>query len=277
MTPICLSASSKQNASEFHLNSILLPTDFSDASDRAAYLARELSKSFHAKLYMVHAVWQKEYSWDETLFQRAPVENLGRKLTEEFVLTRELDVLPNEILVRAGSHAVVVRPGRGADFDRKRNPSRDHRSIAGTHVPDQRQRTLPSLDRCRRQSTRSGVSRAGTNHGTKGDLPRPLADEPVRSWISCGHPSRTPRFRRSRNARHPAPTHTPREVGLLRPLLRPCRTAHTRKSSAHCHPARVPHGSSLEFQDGQSSSPWYREGEELSPSIEPRQHSWRHQ
>jgi nucleotide-binding universal stress UspA family protein len=109
MTPASLAASSPQNACEFHLSSILLPTDFSDASDRAAYLARGLARFFHAKLFMVHAVWQKDYPWDEKLFQLAPGEDLGRKLTEEFVLNHELDALPHEILVRSGSPAEVIQ------------------------------------------------------------------------------------------------------------------------------------------------------------------------
>lgn len=109
MTPASLPASSTQSASGFHLSSILLPTDFSDASDRAAYLARGLAKSFHAKLFMVHAVWQKDYPWDEQLFQLAPGEDLGRKLSEEFVMNHELDVLPHAIIVRSGAPADVVQ------------------------------------------------------------------------------------------------------------------------------------------------------------------------
>lgn len=109
MTPASLAASSTRNDCEFHLSSILLPTDFSDASDRAAYLARGLAKFFQAKLFMVHAVWQKDYRWDEKLFQLAPAEDLGRKLTEAFALNHELDALPHEIIVGSGSPAEVIQ------------------------------------------------------------------------------------------------------------------------------------------------------------------------
>jgi nucleotide-binding universal stress UspA family protein len=108
MTPITLPASSIETTSEFRLHSILLPTDFSDASDRAAYLARGLANHFRAKLIMVHAVWQKNYPWDDAIFQLAPGEDLGRKLTEEFAVNHELDVLPHEIIVLSGSPAEVV-------------------------------------------------------------------------------------------------------------------------------------------------------------------------
>ena len=109
MKPACSPDSNTQSASEFHLNSILLPTDFSDASDRAAYLARGLAHHFHAKLFMAHAVWQKNYEWDEALYQIGPNEDLGIKLTEDFVANHELDVLPHEIVVMSGSPADVVQ------------------------------------------------------------------------------------------------------------------------------------------------------------------------
>jgi nucleotide-binding universal stress UspA family protein len=109
MTPACLPASSTQRASDFQLKSILLPTDFSDASDRAAYVACGLSKHFHAKLFLVHAVWQKNYEWDEALYQLGPNEDLGLKLTEQFMVNHALDVLPHDIIVMSGSPADVVQ------------------------------------------------------------------------------------------------------------------------------------------------------------------------
>jgi nucleotide-binding universal stress UspA family protein len=108
MTPVSLPASSKESISEFRFNSILLPTDFSDASDRAAYLARGIAGHFRSKLFMVHAVWQKNYEWDEALYQLGPNEDLGLKLTEEFVANHELDVLPHEIIVMSGSPVDVI-------------------------------------------------------------------------------------------------------------------------------------------------------------------------
>jgi nucleotide-binding universal stress UspA family protein len=109
MTPATILASSQEITSEFQLNSILLPTDFSDASDRAAYLARGLAHRFHAKLFLVHAVWQKDYEWDDALFQLAPGEDQGRRLTGEFVVNHQLEGLPHEIVVLSGSPADVVR------------------------------------------------------------------------------------------------------------------------------------------------------------------------
>jgi nucleotide-binding universal stress UspA family protein len=113
MTPACLPASNTQRTSEFHLNSILLPTDFSDASDRAACLARGLANRFHAKLFMAHAVWQKDYAWDEAIYRLGPSEDLGLRQTGEFAVNHELDVLPHEIIVMSGSPADVVQKVAG--------------------------------------------------------------------------------------------------------------------------------------------------------------------
>ncbi len=105
--PTSLPASNTENTTEFHLNSILLPTDFSDSSDRAAYVARGLASHFRSKLFMVHAVWQKNYEWDE-LYELEPGEDLGRKLTKQFVVNHKLDVLPHEMVVLSGSPLDVI-------------------------------------------------------------------------------------------------------------------------------------------------------------------------
>ncbi len=109
MMPASLPASSTETTAEFHLHSILLPTDFSDASDRAACIARGLANRFGSKLFMVHAVWQKNYEWDDALYELEPSEDLGRKLTNQFVVSNRLDVLPHEVIVLSGSPVDVIR------------------------------------------------------------------------------------------------------------------------------------------------------------------------
>ncbi len=107
--PTSLPASNTEAATEFHLNSILLPTDFSDAADRAAYVARGLANRFRAKLFMVHAVWQKNYEWDEAFYDLEPSEKLGRKLANQFVANHKLDALPNEVIVMPGPPVDVIK------------------------------------------------------------------------------------------------------------------------------------------------------------------------
>ena len=109
MTPATFPAFSTTVDSAFRLRSILVPTDFSDASDRAACLARGLARHFHAKLFLVHAVLQKDYAWDKVLFHLAPGEELGRRMTEEFVANHELDALPHKVIVSSGLPEEVVR------------------------------------------------------------------------------------------------------------------------------------------------------------------------
>lgn len=107
--PTSLPASSTQTSAEFHVNCILLPTDFSDASDRAACVARGVANHFRSKLFMVHAVWQKNYEWDASLYELEPSEDIGHKLTNQFVVNHKLDVLPHEVIVSSGSPLDVIK------------------------------------------------------------------------------------------------------------------------------------------------------------------------
>jgi nucleotide-binding universal stress UspA family protein len=109
MTHSSLPAATTDPATEFRLKSILLPTDFSDASDRAAYVARELAAHFKSKLFLVHAVWEKSYDWGEPLYQLAPSEEIALKLTADFGARHRIDVLPIEFVVRSGEAVDVVK------------------------------------------------------------------------------------------------------------------------------------------------------------------------
>lgn len=94
---------------DFRLRSILLPTDFSDASDRAARVARGLATHFHSKLHVVHAVWQRDYEWDEAVACMGASETSGLKRSQEFVAAHGLDTVGPEVIVMPGSPTEVVQ------------------------------------------------------------------------------------------------------------------------------------------------------------------------
>ena len=95
--------------SDFQLRSILLPTDFSDASDRAARVAHGLATYFHSRLHVVHAVWQRDYEWDEAVACMGAGEASGLKRSEEFVAAHGLNDVGPEVIVMPGSPAEVVQ------------------------------------------------------------------------------------------------------------------------------------------------------------------------
>ncbi len=109
MACVCLPVPDRKISSEFQLKSILLPTDFSEASDRAADLARGLARQFRSTLHVVHAVWQKEYEWDEAVYHTGTDESCGLKRSQEFVAAHALDALPHESTVLPGSPAEVIQ------------------------------------------------------------------------------------------------------------------------------------------------------------------------
>ena len=94
---------------EFRLRSILLPTDFSDASDRAARVARGVATRFQSKLHVVHAVWQRDYEWDEAVYRMGAGEASGLKRSDEFVAEHGLSALSPEVIVMPGSPSEVVQ------------------------------------------------------------------------------------------------------------------------------------------------------------------------
>ena len=94
---------------EFRLRSILLPTDFGGASDRAARVARGLAIRFRSRLHVVHALWQRDYEWDEAVSYMGASEASGRKRSEEFVLAHGLDAVTPEVIVMPGSPTEVVQ------------------------------------------------------------------------------------------------------------------------------------------------------------------------
>jgi nucleotide-binding universal stress UspA family protein len=109
MASVCLPVSKPEASSEFQLKSILLPTDFSGASDRAAQLARALAARFRSKLFLVHAVWQRDFEWEEALYHTGGDELCGEKRSQEFVASNQLDALPHEVIVMPGSPVEVVQ------------------------------------------------------------------------------------------------------------------------------------------------------------------------
>ena len=109
MACVCLPVPDRKINSEFQLKSILLPTDFSEASDRAAHLARGLAQRFRSTLHVAHAVWQKEYEWNEAVYQTGADESCALKRNQEFVTSHGLDALPLESTVLPGSPAEVVQ------------------------------------------------------------------------------------------------------------------------------------------------------------------------
>ena len=94
---------------DFRLRSILLPTDFSAASDRAARLAGGLASHFRSKLQVVHAVWQRDYEWDEAVAHMGASEASGLRRSQEFVATHGLDAVGAEVVVMPGSPTEVVQ------------------------------------------------------------------------------------------------------------------------------------------------------------------------
>ena len=109
MACVCLPVPDRRISSEFQLKSILLPTDFSEASDRAACVARGLAHQFGSTLHVVHAVWQKEYEWDEAVYHTGAGESCGLKRSEEFLTANALHALPHESVVLPGSPCDVVQ------------------------------------------------------------------------------------------------------------------------------------------------------------------------
>ena len=102
-TTSTLGSSTDEALRHFPLRAILLPTDFSAASEHAAMLARVFAERYGAKLYVVHTVWDKDSYWVDTNFQLASDPERGRKETEKFVTDMQLDRLPHEVVVEAGS------------------------------------------------------------------------------------------------------------------------------------------------------------------------------
>ena len=107
----CLSFSfpDRDASPEFRLRSILLPTDFSDASDRAARVARGLAIHFQSRLHLVHAVWERDYEWDEAIYRMGAGEACGLKRSEEFVAAHGLDAVLSEVTVMPGIPPEVVQ------------------------------------------------------------------------------------------------------------------------------------------------------------------------
>jgi nucleotide-binding universal stress UspA family protein len=94
---------------EFRFRSILLPTDFGGASDRAARVAHGLATRFRSRLHVVHALWQRDYEWDEAVACMGAGEASGLKRSEEFVLAHGLDAATPEVIVMPGSPTEVVQ------------------------------------------------------------------------------------------------------------------------------------------------------------------------
>ena len=109
MACVCLPVPDRKISSEFQLKSILLPTDFSEASARAACVARGLAQQFGSKLHVVHAVWQKEYEWDEAVYHTGTSESCGAKRSDEFMAANKLVALPHDSIVLPGLPAEVVQ------------------------------------------------------------------------------------------------------------------------------------------------------------------------
>ena len=109
MACVCLPVPDRRISSEFQLQSILLPTDFSGASDRAADVARGLAEQFHSTLHVVHAVWQKEYEWEEAVYHTGEDESCSLKRSEEFLAAHAFGTLRHEKTVLPGSPADVVQ------------------------------------------------------------------------------------------------------------------------------------------------------------------------
>ena len=115
MACVCLPVPDRRISSEFQLKSILLPTDFSKASDRAACVARDLAQQFRSTLHVVHAVWQKEYEWDEAVYHTGTSESCGLKRSEEFIAANKLLRLPHDSIVLPGLPAEVVQSAVAED------------------------------------------------------------------------------------------------------------------------------------------------------------------
>ena len=109
MACLSLPVPGREAGPEFQLKSILLPTDFSDASDRAARVARGLAQHFRSQLHVVHAVWQRDYEWDEAVYHTGASEACGLKRSEEFVAAHTLNALSPEVIVMPGSPIEVVQ------------------------------------------------------------------------------------------------------------------------------------------------------------------------
>ncbi len=109
MACVCLPVPDRTISSEFQLKSILLPTDFSEASDRAACVARGLAHQFGSTLHVMHAVWQREYEWDEAVYHTGESESCSLKRSREFMTANALNALPHESVVLPGPPAEAVQ------------------------------------------------------------------------------------------------------------------------------------------------------------------------
>jgi universal stress protein A len=107
---------------------ILVPTDFSEFSDRALEQALDIAKQYHAKVFLLHVLHEEihrtvafDFGLSEEVWQQARARHLDEtkgKLQEQldkFPQTKEVDVVTG---VREGvSYEEILKEGKEKEID----------------------------------------------------------------------------------------------------------------------------------------------------------------
>ncbi|MFZ5863514.1 MAG: universal stress protein [Nitrospirota bacterium] len=110
------------DAKSFAVNTVLVPTDFSEGSQAALNYAIGLTKSFHAKIVLLHVIETTTYTMTEAL-QLVNVYDVVKTAVEPVLdqMVKDLQqaqVTASRILVQGGSAHEIVSQARevGADL-----------------------------------------------------------------------------------------------------------------------------------------------------------------
>lgn len=105
-------------------NKILCPIDFSEYSDKAAFYAKELSKTFNSKLYIIHIIYEPaeftgfyvpHISFDKI---KTEIKSGAQKLMDEFINRNLKDFSNYEVVVTIGDPAEeIVKFSEEKDID----------------------------------------------------------------------------------------------------------------------------------------------------------------
>lgn len=110
------------NAKPFVLNTILVPTDFSDGSQAALDYASTLAKAFHAKIVLLHVIETTTYTMTEAMqlvnvydVVKTAVEPVLDQMVKDL---RQTQMTASRVLVQGGSAHEIVAQARevGADL-----------------------------------------------------------------------------------------------------------------------------------------------------------------
>jgi len=108
MTSASTLAPSRDLVARVQFKTILLPTDFSEASRDAALMAGRLTTRYSSKLFVVHALWDYDSYWCDTNFPLSSDERLCRKDMAKFASETGLNHLAHAEIFERGAAVDVV-------------------------------------------------------------------------------------------------------------------------------------------------------------------------